>query len=486
MKPSASQRTAGLSILLLLGIFLTGTTGFDPFHEIGMFNGKRILEVSLFLLLMSVTLLNPYLRDSFAQVLAIVPRWIVFALVVAGLLGTISALRFEHPGYGLLDVAMLTLLVLGILATASARRISEDGFDRIALLIVIAIGLIAVVTELMGFLAAWMMGFEFSFNKMLVRFFHPRFYNHLQTFSIPLIAALPFVFGPSRKLKAVAVTLIGLQWFLLLVSGGRGSVVSLTAAFTLVALLIPSNRRAWLSIQFAGLVLGVVIFFGAMQVNQLVSSDGRQFVSQSIGRPMAHTSGRSHMWQISWHQVLAEPMLGTGPSRFSCDLSPKTVAHAHSFPVTIMAEWGFPAFILIMLVCIRLGWGLIFKCRKLQTGDARTDILIAMLGCSIIAGTIHALVSGVLIMPASQVMAVLICGWALGRLSVSKTLKPTGNKAAVLILATALVTAALVSNFSFGELKKMDLRTRQQSTQILMAPRYWQSGHSCSYFYENH
>ena len=320
---------------------------------------------------------------------------------------------------------------------------------------------------------------------MLVRFFHPRFYNHLQTFSIPLIAALPFVFGSSRKLKLIAVVLIGLQWCLILVSGGRGSVVSLIAAFSLAALLFPSNRRAWLSIHVAGLILGVAIFFAALESNQSVSPGGGQFVSQSIGRPMAHTTGRTFMWEISWHQAVNQPWLGVGPARFACEYYPSIIAHPHNFPVTIMAEWGFPALVLIMLVSAWLGWGLIVKCRQNLDGRASSDILVAMLSCSIIAATVHALVSGVLIMPASQVMTVLVGGWAFGRFNIAVPQAPANRLTTSLTLTTAIALAALVSVFSLSEIQKIGLRTQYQNTQITLEPRYWQSGHNCSYFYED-
>ena len=74
MKFLASQRIAGLLIPFLLGIFLAGTTGFNLLPEIGMFNGKRILEILLLLFLLSATALNPSLRVSFGQLLSTLPR----------------------------------------------------------------------------------------------------------------------------------------------------------------------------------------------------------------------------------------------------------------------------------------------------------------------------------------------------------------------------------------------------------------------------
>ena len=260
MKNTSSQRTAGLLIPLLLGLFLALTTGFDLLPQLGVFNAKRILELFMLLLLFGATALNPMMRGALAELLVFMPRWSVYALGFAALAGTISALRFPHPGYGLVEIAMLALLVSGIFATAAARRVCGEKFDRMALLILIAIVVISSATEFMGIIASWLAGFEYNYNKMFMRFFHPRFFNQLQTFVIPLIATLPFIFGSSRKLKLIAIVLIGIQWCLVLVSGGRGTVVSLVTAFTLAAILFPSNRRAWVRIHAAGLLTGGIIY----------------------------------------------------------------------------------------------------------------------------------------------------------------------------------------------------------------------------------
>jgi putative inorganic carbon (HCO3(-)) transporter len=278
--------------------------------------------------------------------------------------------------------------------------------------------------------------------------------------------------------------LIGIQWCLVLVSGGRGTVVSLITAFTLAAILFPSNRRAWFRIHAAGLLAGVVIYLSLLAMNQSVVPGGEGFVSQSIGRPMAHTSGRINLWSIALDQATKQPLLGSGPSRYACGLDPNIAAHPHSFPMTVLSEMGFPAFTLLMLVCLWLGWQLLVRCRESQDGTLSSDTLIAMLGCSIMAATVHAMVSGVLIMPASQVMTILIGGWMLGTLNIQPTESPVNNRSAVLVLTISFVVAAAVSVFSVSELQKMNLRTSQERTKVLAEPRYWQMGRACNFTYD--
>ncbi len=486
MTEPTTRRIACLLPPALLGLFLVGTSGFDLAPGLGVFNGKRVLELVVLTLVLASTAAIPALRRAFGDLLATVPRWAVLVLSLAGLAGVVSALRFPHPGYGLLEVAMLAWLGLAICATAAARRCSGGSFDRLAVLIVCAVGLIAALTEFTGLFAAWISGFEFNRDIMLVRFSHPRFYNQLQSASIPLLAALPFVFGGSRKLKVAAAVLIALQWSIVLISGGRGTVVSVLAALALSLLLFPSNRRAWLGIHAGGLVLGMLLFLGVLQATQSSTPAGEgQFVAQSVGRDLADSSGRTYMWRIGLRQAMDQPLLGEGPSRFPCELSASTPAHPHSFPVTLLAEWGFPAFFLVMLYAAWLGWRLVMKSRRVQDGDASHDVLVAMLGCSIAAAAGHALLSGVLIMPASQVMVVLVGGWALGALNAGKELPSTGRRATLPILVASIAMAAWISAFAIGEVRNMEFRAGGVDRNHILEPRFWQYGHSCRYRYED-
>ena len=100
------QRIASLIAPILLGLFLIVTTGLEPLLNIGVFNGKRLLEVFFLVLLLGGTLLNRNLRTVFGELITLLPSWVLIALVSAFMLGTVSALRFPHPGYGLLEIAI--------------------------------------------------------------------------------------------------------------------------------------------------------------------------------------------------------------------------------------------------------------------------------------------------------------------------------------------------------------------------------------------
>jgi hypothetical protein len=483
MHTSSNTRTvANLAAPFLLGWFLVGTTGFDLLPGIGVFNGKRVLEILTLLLIIGFTLINGRTRESYGEIQSLVPRWVTVSILACVVLGTISALRFSHPGYALVEIGLPVLLVLCTFATAAAYRTSAPQFDRLAVLVVITVGLIAAVTEITGLMVDWSLGLEFGFNKMLIRFAHPRFYNQLQTYCIPLIAALPFVFRFSRRLQVLSVSLLGLQWCLLLMSGGRGSVVGISLALAAAAFLFPSTRRAWLGIHLAGLLLGGILFLGVHSMHRVLAPEGGTFIEESVGRSMTHSSGRVQMWQLAWSEALEHPFLGSGPSRYACDSPPTTPSHPHSLPFRFLAEWGIPVFLMVMLVLAWLVWLLVFQSRKQVTGRHPPDILAAMLCSSMLAAGLHACVSGLLIMPASQIMTILVGGWALGRLTLPAPEIQTRNSGHISLLA-GLTLAIVISGFSITELKAMGVRTQNVQNAGYLMPRYWHWGRSCQYVY---
>ncbi len=93
-------------------------------------------------------------------------------------------------------------------------------------------------------------------------------YNHLQTWTIPVLAAFPFLFPRNRLVAALCIVTLGLHWCILLVTGARGSVVSLLVAFTLAGLLSPIARKAIIKWQLPGILLGILLYvamFAAME-----------------------------------------------------------------------------------------------------------------------------------------------------------------------------------------------------------------------------
>lgn len=201
---------------------------------------------------------------------------------------------------------------------------------------------------------------------------------------------------------------------------------------------------------------------------------------------MLHTSGRSVFWRLSVEDSLKHPVLGTGPANYACDAKISVPAHPHNFPLTIMGEWGFIAFFLMVTLALMIGLSFLKNLRSAnhyarasQTGPP----LLAMLSISVIAGVLHACLSGLLIMPASQVALLLITGWAL---SLSGSGEYSSNKPIAIksvVIAGALISWA-VFVFATMEIPQLKQRTNYSENHGPQGPRFWKHGSVCEYDYQ--
>jgi O-antigen ligase len=345
-------------------------------------------------------------------------------------------------------------------------------------------GFAVATQEFMGFIAGWVLGSEFNYDQALIHFAHPRFYNQLQTWSIPVLAALPLIFPDKRWIKFGCIALLGLQWFLVIALAARGTVVGLLTAMAFIALWLPDSRRFWLKFQLAGLLSGIVLYSGVLLLNGILlpQSQSGEFYAHSVGRPMAHTSGRSTFWRLSVEDAISHPFLGTGPTRYACDNEIWLPAHPHSFPLRIMGEWGFIALFLVLVLALTIGLGFL-KNLKASYKTTQTDPpLKAILAISLIAGVIHACLSGLLIMPASQTAMILIAGWSLS-LSGKTRLQPQNSVVTSFLLLAGMVCTCATLAFATREIPQLPERTRYSEHYGPMVPRFWQDGRVCEYSY---
>jgi len=211
-------------------------------------------------------------------------------------------------------------------------------------------------------------------------------------------------------------------------------------------------------------------------------SQSGEFYATSVGRPLAHTSGRNILWRLAIDDAIKHPILGAGPTRYACDSEGWVSAHPHSFPLRILGEWGIIATLLLLFLAIAIGMGFLKHLKYSNTTNQTDPPLKAMLAISLIAGFIHACLSGLLIMPASQVSMILIAGWALSL--ASRKSQPIRNSTlgSSLLLAGLLLSLAILV-FAGREITLLPERTSYAEHHGPMVPRFWQNGRVCEYVY---
>jgi len=473
-----------LAIVLLSGLYLILTSTFTLFNSLTDFDAKRLLQLLLFTAVMIIAVAWAPLRNETVKQLdrlSTLARWLLASFFALGL---VSSLSLDHPGYALVDVSMMFIMMVLIAVTAGSRELSGRHFDQWAVVLLSVLGLAVCIQEIMGYVAGWVMGSEFNYTQAFIHFAHPRFYNQLQTWSIPVIAALPLVFPDKRWIKFGCVILLGLQWFLVITIAARGTVVSLFIAMIFISLWLPAQRKFWVKYQLAGLLCGGVIYTFILFLNGVFipQTQSGEFYAHSLGRPLAHTSGRSMLWRLSVEDAIKHPVLGAGPTRYACDTERTLPAHPHSFPLRILGEWGVIAALLLLFLAIHIGLGFLNHLRHSSHSNQKDPPLKAILAICLIAGFVHACLSGLLIMPASQVAMILIAGWTLS-LCGNNLVTPQYPVKASLLLLTALLLSLAILGFVGKEIPLLPQRTSYAQLKGPTVPRFWLNGRVCDYRY---
>jgi len=206
-----------------------------------------------------------------------------------------------------------------------------------------------------------------------------------------------------------------------------------------------------------------------------VPGEGNRFLANSLGRPLLHSMGRIEMWKRTAADALANPLFGIGPMAYACTQT-ATFAHPHNFPLQIAAEWGLPAAFLLFVVIAALFWRAATILRWDRTEHPRDLRFAALLFAGALAAALHACLSGVLVMPASQVVGLLVCGMLAGAFAAGRS-EARAVPSRRTFLAPALISLLLLA-LGGHELGTMDARAASLPPDI-KHPRMWQNAFVC-------
>lgn len=518
---STSQRILAIACGALPGLFLLVTSTTFLVQGQFVYDVKRILQLCLLIALFMAATLNPGLRLAFAGQLSRIPRWLGLLLGLIITLGfvssIVSATSLQLAVNSLLEVALLSLLVIAALIIAACRVVAGKLFDQVTIT-VLALAAIAVgIQELLGVTAALLNQLEYFSRISLMFFSWPRFYNQVQAWTLPALGLLPLIWSRSGSelmrstwFQAVVCLLaLTLHWYIILMTGGRGVAISLLVTFMVCLVLLPAIRRATLHWHLPGILLGALLFLAIEQTNHQVQSTRNasavpvagestqsdptiaaeqkqtttgenQFSSQSMsGRLSLNSSGRLPLWKDSLGYIKEHPLLGIGPMNFACTGPEYRAGHPHNFALQFAAEWGLLAALGLMLIVIYLARATWHSLKKhLDNYETRLGSLLAT---GVFAAGVYSFLSGVLVMPASQVMGLLIGGWLLGVIPGDKVIRRVNVRNAALILISVLTISGAVTAFSFSELGKREYRETIIAPLDRAVPRYWQQGKQCKY-----
>lgn len=343
-----------------------------------------------------------------------VPRAAGVLLMVFLALGAMSAVLTYSVRHAVFEWSMLLLLIALIFSIAHEEQHDENRLTCLLHWISIVCGLYSLKLLIM-YAAALASGFQPDVHSLAVGFSNARFLNHTQTALLPLIVLL-YLRTPKESIwRTTWFTLAAFWWALLFVCEARASILALGTGCAAAFALRRSHARpvltalAWTAV--AGVVLYALLF---ILFPLLAGLHPLGVPSNVIARTVENpTSARNLLWTLALKLIVAHPWLGVGPQHFAHHgASLSWGAHPHSWILQIAAEWGIPALLCLLGVLFLGARALVRSGARLADGDVANQQILVILQVACLAIFVDGLLSGVIVMPQSQLAIALVLGIA--------------------------------------------------------------------------
>ncbi|MES1956053.1 hypothetical protein SAHY_15787 [Salinisphaera hydrothermalis EPR70] len=400
------------------------------------------------------------------------------------LIGLASSAAGSLTSWNLLEVAYTLLLALvATYGVAPALIGLPLRPERLILLTTATPIVLACLSAAIAIYASLLSNFPLRFPEPIGNYGNIRFFNQYQTWLLPFLATALALLNPLTRARRgfwiASIFAVGIFfWALYWRSGGRGTGYATLLATTAVILLHgrAGIRHAMLMalLAAAGYIAYLVMCFhgGQGPTDHLLSTS---------------PNGRLYLWRIAIEYIRLHPWLGIGPMQFAA-IDTGLASHPHNAVLQWAVEWGLPAAALFVSGIGYLYFKWIGIARRLVTRDDSSipPALVVAVTASLIAGGIHAMVSGVIDMPASQFILVTVAGLA-GRIALTaeparvNDYCPTRFDAAIDLVVRAIV---LTASLYVGVFTAYDYWHRPHSPKPASAvylrntyqPRYWLDG----------
>jgi O-antigen ligase len=445
-----SKSFAVLSLALYAAVFLAGTlfaSSIARLTDLGsLFDFKRLLVIAV--IACSAFILSParQLRSTSLSATSVV------ALLVFFVVGVASALNSAHPYWSFVELANIGLMVLAFfICSICCGTLSKSSVFRALYWFTVLFSFILLLQFSLKLTQHLLTATKPGIYSLISGFDNPRILNQLQVMLLPLLF-LPFLLSPLRPFQLLSLLLMAGHWMVMLQTEARGACLAILLAFGLVGWFsAPTVRTVLFRAFFLAMLLGLV--YWAVFVIALPY----WMIGDSNLRLRTGSSGRTELWLYTLNRIPEHFWLGHGPMSFAWgDGKPLPNAHPHNASLQILYEYGFLGFLpLLCWVCCMLSTAL-KKLRRPEHLSANTALLL-----SILSALFYAHVSGVIVMPLTQLM--LVCLIAFYQPAISNS-PLTQQRKWLLAIAALAFSVMVLSSYDNQQLS---------SSKI---PRLWQQG----------
>ena len=445
--------------ILILAIFISQGA---LIANIDTYNAQRVVQLSIFGVTLAVFPTLTYIfKVDLRLVFALPKRLIimvaisVFAIFFGALVSTLHA---KMPVWALLDFGYW-VICLGALwyLVISFRQFTPMRWYYFGVLIV----LLMAMFSLRSFIDIVLFT-PFS-NRIVATpgFANIRLYSDLAVVFMPL-SLLVFTRARSPKLIA-AFYVFNIYWgWVLLITEARSGILSIGVALLWVACVHGQQGRLILIRCFVTFLSSIFLF-----VCFPVLSAGRQV------RDMTSSSGRFHLWEVSWDQFVDSFPFGVGGMMFAARGAVEP-ASPHNMIMLLLAEWGALCFFGLLVVGV-----VVFGRRVVpsqQSSPKSIDVHVVVV-LSAIASSVNLLFAGAHIAPFSSIGLLLAYGALLAIYLPAPESGPGSSTYANAISIFLLLMFGVVSILGF-ELYHLTETLRQECGAFseYLHPRFWVQG----------
>jgi putative inorganic carbon (hco3(-)) transporter len=467
-------------IVLAVAVYVFLASNADLVRELQWHDGQRLGQLVL-LAVVLLLLVVPLNRVGIADVWLGMQPWIRWAWVAALALGLLSAVLAAAPRWALLEWGLLVLLILTAFGVAAQRRQLGSLLDQPLVLLIFATATAYATSSCVVYVTMLLIGPDyqqiFNIRELYVNFSNLRFFGHLQTLMLPFLLLPAMWWGrtPARRFWLWVVPAV--WWVLAVGSGTRGTWVALLVGVVAAGIYGRSAGRRWIQWQMAGLLAGLVGYFLFVIL-----------VPQWLEQPasLLHRAGeimslslRDVLWRDAVNLAVQHPLLGTGPMHFAY-YAAEVGAHPHNAVLQWLAEWGIPATLLFVGIFAAAGLSYAaFVGRGVEVVDSRSAQFQVALLAALSGAAAQAMVDGVLVMPVSQTLLALLCGWAMG-IYLPQSPGTAGIRSRAAIMTVALFAAGMVAFGIRPEIGRLAERERaflaNNPPGTVLLPRFWTQG----------
>ncbi len=467
-------------VICAVAAFVFLALNIDFTVDLAWHDGQRLAQlVLLFAVLPALAV--PGAAAPAAAVWSGLSRAIRLALLSALVFGLMSSLIAPLPRWALLEWGQTWLLLLLVLGVAAERRRFGDRLDPLLVLLFFATATAYAVTTCSVYVTMLLVGpvygLGFNVRELYGSFSNLRFFGHIQTMLLPFLLLPAMWWGTTRLRRALWWSIPAIWWMLAVGSGTRGTWVALLVGVIAVSIYCGQTGRQWIKWQLRGLLCGALcygVFIWAIP----------QLLEQPVW--FLHRAGdivslslREVLWSTALDFTVRHPLLGVGPMHYAY-FATEVAAHPHNAVLQWLAEWGIPAALLLTGVCAAAGLAFAGHVRRTveQAGEQKGMVMIALLA-ALAGAAAQAMVDGVLVMPVSQILLVLLCGWAMGIYFTTHAVRSGPVQYAMLVVLTVIAAGAVVYGVApeigrIAEREKSYLAAHPPDTPLY--PRFWTQG----------